>query len=399
MDLLQKVPESEVKARVKRFQQKLAQIGVDGALITQNIDLYYLIGTMQNGVLYVPQTGEPLFYAKKSVTRARQEASVTVEEMGRMSELGEKIKAKFGVPKKLGLEMDVLPYGLATRYLRLFPEAEVVDVAFPLRFVRAVKSEYELNHLREAAKHLNEIIASLPEYIAVGVSELELSAKIEYVLRQKGNIGIYRMRAYNQELCLGMVASGAAAATPTYFDGPAGGLGLTTASPQSASRKTFQPGEPILVDISTVVEGYIIDQTRMAVIGELDSDLERAYHVAVEIIREVEKLGRPGASWQSLYLRALEMAESAGLKEHFMGYGKDQVKFLGHGVGLELDELPVLAKGFDQPLETGMVIAIEPKFTFPGRGVIGIENTYLVTEEGLKALTIASEEIVRVPLK
>jgi Xaa-Pro aminopeptidase len=153
------------------------------------------------------------------------------------------------------------------------------------------------------------------------------------------------------------------------------------------------------VDISTVVEGYIIDQTRMAVIGELDSDLERAYHVAVEIIREVEKLGRPGASWQSLYLRALEMAESAGLKEHFMGYGKDQVKFLGHGVGLELDELPVLAKGFDQPLETGMVIAIEPKFTFPGRGVIGIENTYLVTEEGLKALTIASEEIVRVPLK
>jgi Xaa-Pro aminopeptidase len=349
--------------------------------------------------LYVPQTGEPLFYAKKSVTRARQEASVTVEEMGRMSELGEKIKAKFGVPKKLGLEMDVLPYGLATRYLRLFPEAEVVDVAFPLRFVRAVKSEYELNHLREAAKHLNEIIASLPEYIAVGVSELELSAKIEYVLRQKGNIGIYRMRAYNQELCLGMVASGAAAATPTYFDGPAGGLGLTTASPQSASRKTFQPREPILVDISTVVEGYIIDQTRMAVIGELDSDLERAYHVAVEIIREVEKLGRPGASWQSLYLRALEMAESAGLKEHFMGYGKDQVKFLGHGVGLELDELPVLAKGFDQPLETGMVIAIEPKFTFPGRGVIGIENTYLVTEEGLKALTIASEEIVRVPLK
>jgi Xaa-Pro aminopeptidase len=193
-----------------------------------------------------------------------------------------------------------------------------------------------------------------------------------------------------------MVASGSAAATPTYFDGPAGGLGLSTASPQGASRKPFEPGEPILVDISTIVEGYIIDQTRMAVIGELDAEMERAFEVTRAIIREAEKMGRPGTSWESLHVRALEMAEEAGLKDHFMGYGKDQARFLGHGVGLELDELPVLAKGFDLPLEENMVIAVEPKFTFPGRGVIGIENTYVVTPEGLEPLTIAPEEIIRI---
>ncbi|MFC7441474.1 M24 family metallopeptidase [Laceyella putida] len=397
MHPLPKVPASEVCERITRFQAKLTENQIDGAIITQNVDLYYLTGTMQNGLLYVPQSGEPRFYVKKSVTRAEFEASVPVEEMGRMKQLGERLRETFGEVKRIGIEMDVLPYGLATRYLRFFPGAEVVDVAFPLRLLRAVKSEYELKQLRLAAAHVNQIITMLPQYIRTGVSEVELSAQIEHALRLKGNIGIYRMRGYNQELCLGMVASGAAAATPTYFDGPAGGLGMSTASPQGASRKTFAPGEPILVDISTVVEGYIIDQTRMAVIGELDEELTRAYEVTTAIIKEAERMGKPGVAWQDLYLRALEMAEAAGLQNHFMGFGKDQAKFLGHGVGLEFDELPVLARGFEQPLEKNMVIAIEPKFTFPGRGVVGIENTYVVTETGLKSITIAPEEIVRIP--
>jgi Xaa-Pro dipeptidase len=345
----------------------------------------------------VPQSGEPRFYVKKSVARAEFEASVPVEEMGRMKQLGERLRSTFGNVKRIGIEMDVLPYGLAVRYLGFFPDAEAVDVAFMLRLVRAVKSEYELNQLRIAAAHVQEMVATLPQQIRVGMSEVELSAQIEHALRLKGNIGIYRMRGYNQELCLGMVASGEAAATPTYFDGPAGGLGMSVASPQGASRKTFSVGEPILFDISTVVEGYIIDQTRMAVIGELDEELTRAYEVAVSIIREAERMGKPGVPWQDLYLKALEMAEAAGLQQHFMGFGNDQARFLGHGVGLEFDELPVLARGFAQPLEKNMVIAIEPKFTFPGRGVVGIENTYVVTEQGLKAITTTPEDIVRIP--
>jgi Xaa-Pro aminopeptidase len=80
-----------------------------------------------------------------------------------------------------------------------------------------------------------------------------------------------------------------------------------------------------------------------------------------------------------------------------MGIGDSQVRFVGHGVGLELDELPVLATGFDIPLEPGMTIAIEPKFFFPERGGVGIENTYLVTETGFENLTVFPEEIVSIP--
>ena len=87
------------------------------------------------------------------------------------------------------------------------------------------------------------------------------------------------------------------------------------------------------------------------------------------------------------------MAEAAGLSENFMGFGTDQVKFLGHGVGLELDELPVLAAGVKSRLMPGMVIAIEPKFTFPGEGVVGIENTFAITENGLERLTLTPDEL------
>jgi Xaa-Pro aminopeptidase len=85
-----------------------------------------------------------------------------------------------------------------------------------------------------------------------------------------------------------------------------------------------------------------------------------------------------------------------GMGDHFMGHGHDRVRFVGHGVGLELDELPILAARQTLPLEEGMVIALEPKATFPGRGVVGIENTHVVTGAGLERLTALGDEIVYV---
>lgn len=392
--MMKLVPTEEIKNRRMKLQAKLTELGIDAVLLTQNIGIYYYSGTMQDGVLVVPQVGEPCFYVKKSLTRARKETMVETEELGRFRQLGERIEARFGKITKVGLELDVLPYALAQRYQKLFPQAELVDISWELRMLRAVKSEYEIEQIREAAKIVDEAVRKLPEWLTEGMSELQLAAEIEYHFRLRGNQNLYRMRRYNQELVLGMVTSGAAAASPTYFDGPAGGLGVSTASPQGAGKKKIERNEPILVDIGTVVEGYIVDQTRMAVIGELSEKQLHAYQFARQILREVESMGTPGTPWQALYLRALEMVQEEGLSEYFMGYKQDQAKFLGHGVGLELDELPVLAKGLELPLQEGMVIAIEPKFTFPGEGVVGIENTYVVTKQGLKSLSISSEEIV-----
>lgn len=399
MHTLPLVPKSEIQQRIVRLQQYLQEQQIDGVLLAQNVDLYYFTGTMQNALCYLPKQGEPILYVKKSAVRAEFEAHVNVEPLGKLRELGSVLSQKFGPIHKLGLELDVLPYATASFYKRLFAESEIVDISFAIRHIRSVKSAYELEQIEKAAKILDDTLQKVPSWLRIGMSEVELAAKIEYEFRLQGNINLWRMRGFNQELALGMVASGSAASTPTYFDGPAGGLGVTTASPQGASFRGIQANEPILIDVSMVTEGYMVDQTRIAVMGELPVSMLEAYEVARTILRRVEVLGKPGVAWQELYLTSVQMAEEAGLSEYFMGFGADQAKFLGHGVGIELDELPILAKGFTQPLEEGMVIAIEPKFSFLGQGVIGIENTYVVTSNGLRSLSVTSEEVIQIPVQ
>jgi Xaa-Pro dipeptidase len=271
-----------------------------------------------------------------------------------------------------------------------------VDGSMIVRETRMIKDAYEIGRIQEAARIVDLALEHAIAHVREGMSEFALMSLIETTLRQHGHLGLMRMRGYNQEIITGMVGSGAAAAEPTYFDGPAGGRGLSPASPQSSSRKRIELNEPILIDIGCCIDGYVIDQTRTVVVGGLDDRLTFAYHIAEHILRSTEALLRPGTFCDDLYLRALEQAAEAGLSEFFMGYGADQVKFLGHGIGLEIDELPVLAKGFKLPLEAGMVIAIEPKFTFPGRGVVGIENSYLITSEGFIKLTCSREGILSI---
>jgi Xaa-Pro aminopeptidase len=150
----------------------------------------------------------------------------------------------------------------------------------------------------------------------------------------------------------------------------------------------------VIVDLVGGYDGYLADQTRTFFVGAAPADLRRAYDVSVSILRAVEDRMGPGVAPSALFDLAERMAGDEGLAEHFMGHGGDRVRFLGHGVGLEIDELPVLAPGFDVPLEAGNVVAVEPKFVFPGRGAVGVENMYAVTDGGWELITTASEELI-----
>lgn len=389
-------PALEVKKRVNDLQDSLRKKEIDGALLTKNIDIFYFSGTMQNSMMFIPNEGEPILFVKKSLERAKEETPFIVQEMKSLKQLPEMIAKTGYQAKTIGAELDVLPVNQFERIKRVFSDSSIKDISFMIRLQRSIKSDYEIGLLRKSAEVVKDAVLELPNIIKPGMSELELTSILEKFVRDRGHLGYIRTRAYNMELVLGMVASGGSAAFATSFDGPAGGEGLTPAMPQGSGWKAIEGNEPILVDIAAAVNGYIIDQTRMGVIGHLDEEFERAYQVSLNIIKETEKNAKPGTLWSEHYLHALKIVEEEGLKDHFMGYKENQAKFLGHGVGLELDELPVLAKGLDFPLEEGMVIAIEPKFTFPNKGVIGIENTYVVRNKGLERLSIAPEEIVRI---
>jgi Xaa-Pro dipeptidase len=230
--------------------------------------------------------------------------------------------------------------------------------------------------------------------IRVGITDLELAAELEFVARKEGHQGITRMRGFNSELFFGHVFSGADSAVPAYLDTPLGGVGVNPSIGQGSSYKTIRANEPICVDFAGAFDGYLSDQTRIFSVGALPEKLVRAYHDMVAIQNRMLELAVPGASWGGLYNACFQLACEMGYRDHFMGSKGAQVSFIGHGIGIEIDEYPFIARGFDAyELKEGMTFAFEPKAVFPGLGAVGIENTYRLGAEGPKPLTFSDEKL------
>lgn len=385
------VTESESKQRISRLQGMLQNKGVQAALLILPIDVYYFAGTRQNAILWIPVDGEPMLLVRKSLTRAREESPIADI---RPFPSSKEFAAVFnGEQLSIGLTFDAVPVQQHSFYTRALPGRSFVDISMMVREVMSVKSPFELEQLKYSAGKLASVFAEVPQFLKAGMRELDLSVEMEYRLRKAGHEGFIRMRAFNQELFFGLAVS-SGGVNGGFFDGPVTGKGLSSASPHGASYDEIQMNQPILMDFVGVFNGYIADMTRVFVIGTLDPELQRAFDVAIDIQEMVRQAMKPGAICEELFLAAVSMAEQAGFGSCFMGMPGDQAKFVGHGVGLELDQLPVLAKGFAVPLQVNQVIAVEPKFVIPGKGAIGIENTFVVTDEGGLRLSDLPDEIV-----
>jgi Xaa-Pro dipeptidase len=386
------IPPPEIEARIARFQAALREAGLDAALVVQETDLVYLAGTGQSAHLVVPAEGEPALLVRKTFERAREESPLArVEPLRSLGDLPGAL-ASCGVEGgRLGLELDVLPAASYLRYARRLDGFELADCSGPLRRVRAVKSTWELQQIERAAEMLSHVHEWMARHARAGMTEMELAAEIERELRIAGHQGPIRFRAFNNELFYGSVLAGPSGAVPGSTETPIVGPGPNVAVSKGASQREIGPNEPILVDLAGAWEGYLADQTRTFSIGPLARHLVDAHEAAREILHRVAADALPGVTGAALYDRALELA---GDLEGFMGAGPERVTFVGHGFGLEIDELPLLARGWNHPLEAGMVFALEPKFVFPGEGAVGIENSYLVTEGGAERLTSAPEDLI-----
>jgi len=381
---------AESQRRIINFQGMLQEKGLDGALFIFPIDVYYFSGTRQNSTLWIPASGDPILLVRKSLARAREESPIADI---RPFPSSKEFSGLFpDTARKIGFTFDVAPVQQLNFYTKLLAGREFVDVSPLNREIRSVKSQFELEQLRFCARQLCGVFSAVPQFLRAGMRELDLSAEFEYRLRKVGNEGYIRMRAFNQELFGGLAVS-AGAASYGFFDGAVTGRGLSSASPHGASLDLISENEPVLLDYAGVFNGYITDMTRIFVIGSLDPELKEAFAVSLKIQAALQAELRPGAVCEELFLKAAAMAEESGLGACFMGMPGEQAKFVGHGVGLELDEFPVLAQGFKMPLVVGNVIAIEPKFVIPGKGVIGIENTFAVTAAGGEKLTAIPDEI------
>ncbi|HAG10506.1 MAG TPA: aminopeptidase P family protein [Desulfotomaculum sp.] len=386
-------PKSELNQRCAKLQELLKLHGIDGAVMVQNADLFYFSGTIQRSHLFIPAEGSPVLLVKKTFERATEESGLdNIICLESLREIHAIIQSYSSRPlKTLGFELDILPAAQYLRYQKLFEPAKIVDASQLIRTVRMVKSPYELQILKEAADLHGEVFTMVRETLREGMTELELAALIEAYSRKKGHAGLLRVRGFNQDLVFVHICSGRNV-VPSYFDGAVGGKGVSPAYAQGACEKPIARNEPVLVDYGFVHDGYMVDQTRIFCIGELPGHLIRAQEAALDILERMKKAAKPGVASGKIYDLARQAAEEGPFGKHFMGF-PTPVAFVGHGIGIELDELPVFAHGFDTLLEEGMVIALEPKFVFPD-GAVGVENTYLVTAEGLETMTVFEEDIV-----
>ncbi|MBT8355729.1 MAG: Xaa-Pro peptidase family protein [Desulfofustis sp.] len=386
---------AELGVRIERLQQALLEKDVDGALIVQKTDLFYFSATSQQGYLYVPSEGKPLLMAFKDFDRARQESPLTqVVPIGSPRKLPAAI-ASHGLnsPGVLGLELDVLPVNLYFQYQKIFEHSKLTDISTEIRLIRAVKSDYEIDCIKQAARGSDLVCGKVSELLAEGKSELELAGELESYARSLGHQGIVRMRLWGSELFYGHLLSGADGAVPSYLASPTGGKGPSTLTGQGAGFRKIRRDEPILVDYVFALNGYLSDHTRIFCMGKLADDLLAGHEAMLDIQEEVMKHAKPGVASGDIYELMISSAEEKGYGEWFMGVGERRIRFSGHGIGLELDEFPFLAKGQELKLERNMIIALEPKLVMPGKGVVGIENTHKVTDQGLVPLTCSPDSI------
>lgn len=380
------VPGAEIERRHAALRAAMAADGLDAVLVVEASDLVYLTGVMADAHLLLAQQGDPVLLVRRGLERAESESPLAdVRPLGSLRDLGP-LLAERGV-RRLGLELDVLPAARYLRYGQLLEGVELADGAPAIARVRAVKSDWEAARMRLAAAQLGEAFRAAPDLVAGEPTDLAIQIELERVLRHAGHQGPLRFRGLNGVMFYGAVLAGPDGAVAPWADTPLGGPGPNAAVGKGPGGWRIGDGDAITVDLVGAVDGYVADATRTFFRGEPRAPLAEALRVCEAILAELEDLMRPGVPAQDLFRRGLELATAAGFGDHWMGHGPARVRFVGHGIGLDINERPFLAEGFEEPLAAGNAIAVEPKLVFPGVGAVGVENSYLVTDAGPERLT------------
>jgi Xaa-Pro aminopeptidase len=380
----------ELQLRWGKIQEQMRRDGVEALLLANTVNLFYTAGRVFGGWTYLEQEGEATFFVRRPVglseghivyVRKPEDIAAKLSEMGK------------ALPKSIALEADSLSYSEYERLAKIFPDAAKSNASALMRAVRAVKTPYEVALMRESGVKHAAVYNRVTHIYREGMSDDELAIELESLARRLGSLGLFRIFGSSMEIYSGSILAGDNADAPSPYDFAMGGAGMNGSLPVGANGTLLKPGMTVMVDMGGNFTGYMTDMTRVFVVRELRSDLARkAHEVALEIEASVKAMARPGTPAKDIYNLALDIAKTNGLEEYFMGH-RQQAGFVGHGVGIEINELPVLAPRSRDILAEGMTFALEPKFVIPGVGAVGIENTFVVTADGLEQLTICDEEI------
>jgi len=382
--------ENELELKWRRIQQAMRQEEADGCLLTMNMNLYYVSGQVFNGYFYLPAEGRPYWFVKRLTIPETNQVHV-IRKPEQIPDFFRDLN--LAMPRKLLLEADELSYNEYIRLQHVFRAEATGNASALIRHIRMIKTPWEIEQMRISARKHEAVYREIPACYRPGMRDVELQIEIEKRMRMHGSLGYFRAFGSNMDIFMGSLLAGENAGEPSPFDFALGGKGIHAAGPLGANGTLLREGTTVMADMSGNYTAYQTDMTRVFSIGKLPDRAYRVHRVALEIQARMERTAKPGVPCAELYRDALAMAGQEGLEDCFMGTHL-QAKFVGHGVGLEINELPVLTTRSKDILQPGMTFAFEPKFVLAGIGAVGIENTFLVTDSGVEKMTLLDENII-----
>lgn len=379
----------ELNLRYTKIREAMRQTGADACLVSTSVNLFYTSGRVFNGFTYIPEKGNVLYFVKRPVG-LKGEGIIYIRKPEQIAEyLGQH---NLPLPQTLLLETDTISYNECERLKAIFSPGQIGNASQLMREVRSIKTPYEIELIRESGIKHDAVYRRIPSVYEEGMSDTEFSIELERLTRLEGSLGIFRVFGSSMEIYMGSVIAGDNADKPSPYDFAMGGEGLDSSIPVGCNGTLIRPGMTVMVDMGGNFTGYMTDMTRTFTVGDVSDLAQKAHQTSILIQKEIEKKAKPGTATADLYNLAVEIAAQAGLQAYFMGH-KQQAGFIGHGVGIEINEAPVLAPRSKEILQEGMVFALEPKFVIPHVGAVGIENTFLVTKDGVEKLTRCEEAL------
>ena len=395
---MHKLPKEESDKRIQTLFTELNAYNPDWdtALIINRINQYYFTGTIQDGILILTRNGNVHFFVRRSFERAIDESPLkNIRPMQSYRDIRAFIDAGFG---KTFIETECVPVAVLERIKKHFTLEEMVPLDRTITRIRAVKSAYELGFIEEAGeKHRRVLESIVPGLLKEGMSEAEFMADLYRAMVRLGHQGLIRFSSFQTEIPIGQMGFGESTLAPTNFDGPGGMLGMSPATPSVGSHdRLLKKGDLVFVDMAFGYMGYHTDKTQVySFKGRLADEAQKLHKQCIKVEKATAALLKTGNIPSAVYTDIISKL-SPELSRNFMGYNNKRAPFLGHGIGLFVDEYPVIAQGFDEPLCRNMVIALEPKTGVDGVGTVGVEDTYIVTDEGGRCVTGGGAVIVEI---
>jgi len=398
----ERIPSEELLSRHTRCRELLAQLipSAEGILITGTPNLYYMTGTTANGLAWLPLEGDMVLAVRKGLDRARLESPLANIVPFRSYKELPRICDEAGCPLPLALAVDQA--GVSWEQGRMLHERLSGRTLIPgdaiIARTRARKTPWELEKMRESCRRINVGFRQLAERIHPGMNEYAIGHVLWDIYLSMHHTASFPTGMHGSMVTLGHICIGDNGNFPSAYDGPLGVKGVHPASPSMGHpQSVWHEGDVLSVDSGFNFEGYISDKTQTFFAGrasDIPAAVRNAQDISMRIAEQTATALTPGAIPSEIYALSLDIAKRAGYADTYMGYGDNQVHFLGHGIGLTVSEWPIFARGFSEPLQAGMTLALEPKIAIPGVGMVGIENTYEITETGATCLTGSITDII-----